>query len=194
MDEGLGPSQRNTNPTGVEIQGEMAPGIAGVCHNAPGGQETSGRAAAQAARTELSLFMASWRDPDTFSRCEPFRPRGNHISSGSSVEEKSPFAPNPSDRTMASARSRRHRIWLSWVPGSMWSVLWWWLRIKARRRVGDEQGREQVGDFETDQQLQMAILRALEKIGTDPSTVPEYRNFVKKEFPEVSERERNAAR
>ena len=72
--------------------------------------------------------------------------------------------------------------------------VWWWLRIKVRRQVGDDQGREQVGDFETDQQLQMAILRALEKIGTEPNSVPEYRGFVGKEFPEVSERERNAGK
>jgi hypothetical protein len=62
---------------------------------------------------------------------------------------------------------------------------WWWLRYKTRRKVGDVAGRELVGDFVTDQQLQRAVLAALSKLGIDPSTVDEYKLFANREFPEV---------
>jgi C-terminal processing protease CtpA/Prc len=67
---------------------------------------------------------------------------------------------------------------------------WWWLRVKVRRKVEGEMGREMVGDFELDQQLQMAVLVALRKLGVDPHSVPEYGLFADKEFPEVPEEER----
>lgn len=70
--------------------------------------------------------------------------------------------------------------------------VWWWLRIKLRRKVGDLQGRELVGDYEQDQQLQVAILSALKKVGTDAHTIDEYVIFSDKEFPEVSEDQRLA--
>ncbi len=62
---------------------------------------------------------------------------------------------------------------------------WWWLRYKTRRKVGDESGREVVGDFLTDQMLQRGIIVALEKAGFDPGTVAEYKPFADREFPEV---------
>ena len=63
--------------------------------------------------------------------------------------------------------------------------IWWWLRTKVRRKVSDEQGREMVGDYVLDQQLQVAILRILGKVPADPKSVPEYRLLAEKTFPEV---------
>jgi len=64
---------------------------------------------------------------------------------------------------------------------------WWWLRVKTRRRVGDDLGRELVADYVLDQQLQMGILMALKKLGVDTAGIAEYRIFMDKEFPEVPE-------
>jgi len=71
--------------------------------------------------------------------------------------------------------------------------VWWWLRMKTRRRVGDDLGREMVADFVLDQQLQMGILMALEKLGVEPRGIEEYRIFADKDFPEVPEELRATA-
>ncbi|MEN8151198.1 MAG: S41 family peptidase [Planctomycetota bacterium] len=65
--------------------------------------------------------------------------------------------------------------------------VWWWLREKTRERVGNDLGRELIADYVRDQQLQVALLRALAAIGTDPKTVAEYGIFASKQFPEVPE-------
>ena len=70
--------------------------------------------------------------------------------------------------------------------------VWWWLRAKARRKVGDQKGREMVGDYLRDQQLQRAILRTLEALEVKPSSVKEFAPFAEKDFPEVPEEQRNA--
>ena len=71
--------------------------------------------------------------------------------------------------------------------------VWWWLRVKTRRKVGDERGREMVADFVQDQQLQVGILEALKQAGIDAKTIPEYKAFADREFPEVPEEQRLAA-
>jgi hypothetical protein len=63
--------------------------------------------------------------------------------------------------------------------------VWWWLRLRVRRRVEGEIGREMVGDFVLDQQLQRGILEALANLDADPQRIPEYRLFAEKEFPEA---------
>ena len=70
--------------------------------------------------------------------------------------------------------------------------VWWWLRAKARRKVGDDKGREMVGDYLRDQQLQRAILRTLETLKVKPSSIKEFAPFAAKDFPEVPEEQRNA--
>jgi C-terminal peptidase prc len=71
--------------------------------------------------------------------------------------------------------------------------VWWWLRVKTRRKVGDERGREMVGDYVQDQQLQVGILEALKQAGIDAKSIPEYKAFADREFPEVPEEQRLAA-
>jgi hypothetical protein len=63
--------------------------------------------------------------------------------------------------------------------------IWWWLRARVRRKVGDDRGREMVGDFVQDQQLQVAVLRTLAGLRIDPRTIPEYAIFADRKFPEV---------
>jgi hypothetical protein len=71
--------------------------------------------------------------------------------------------------------------------------VWWWLRVRTRRKVGDLRGIEMVGDYVQDQQLQVGLLRALEKAGIDVKSIPEYKAFANREFPEVPEEQRLAA-
>lgn len=70
--------------------------------------------------------------------------------------------------------------------------IWWWLRIRLRDKVGAESGRELVGDYILDQQLQVAVIEMLGKLGRKAEEIAEYRGFADKQFPEVPEEQRFA--
>ncbi len=62
------------------------------------------------------------------------------------------------------------------------SDVWWVLRGRLRYRASDALGHPLIADFETDAQLQRAVLKVMEEMKADPSAIPEYRHFVGKTF------------
>jgi C-terminal peptidase prc len=60
--------------------------------------------------------------------------------------------------------------------------VWWVLRARLRIRASDTIGRPLVADFETDNQLQRAILKVLEDLKVNPKSVPEYAPFADRVF------------
>ena len=61
----------------------------------------------------------------------------------------------------------------------------WWLREKTRRKASDLQGKEMVGDFADDVQLQRAIKLLFDDARRDLAGVEEYRSFAKKSFEDL---------
>ncbi len=60
--------------------------------------------------------------------------------------------------------------------------VWMALRARLRYRASNLLGRQLIGDFETDEQLQRGILEALRRAGEDPAKVPEYAPFKDRTF------------
>ena len=61
----------------------------------------------------------------------------------------------------------------------------WWLREKTRRKVSDVQGKEMVGDFEDDVQIQRGIKMLFDEAKRKLADVEEYRFFAEKEFDDL---------
>ena len=68
-----------------------------------------------------------------------------------------------------------------------------YLRFLVRRRVSDEMGRELLGDYQEDIQLQKAVEVLLGKLGMDAGAFPEYR-FFKRNLPEEESEEEEGSR